>query len=511
MLKNDTDTVILQIKGLSKSFPGVQALKSFDLDICKGQIHAFLGQNGAGKSTLIKLLSGVLRPDEGDIYIENKPVFFHSSVDAQRSGIFTIFQELSLVPDLSVAENIFISDFPKLRGGIIDWRKLQKEAASIMEWLGFFLDVTQPVKKFSIAQKEGVELAKALHRKAKVILLDEPSAALPEPEVERLFTVLRSLQKQGIAIIYISHRLEEVEELCDIATVLRDGQKVGTYVVSETKQDNLIRAMIGHNLSTSLIGNTATGKKKPQLGGCAADTVVLSVNNLCDGSRLHEISFNLKKGELLGITGLVGNGQSELSSCLFGARRIASGDISINGKETRIKTPREAIRMGIGLLPEERKTEGLILPMSIESNITMACHKIISTLSVINRKKERNIVDKMVTGLNIKAFSTQQQTGTLSGGNQQKVVLAKWIASQCQILVFVEPTRGIDIGAKEEIYGLIKLFIQKGGSVILVSSEMPEAMMCDRVLVMSDGRIAGELNYDDIDPRGEAILNLCCR
>ncbi|MFA6857917.1 MAG: sugar ABC transporter ATP-binding protein [Treponema sp.] len=511
MVKNETDDVILQIKGLSKSFPGVQALKSFDLDICKGQTHAFLGQNGAGKSTLIKLLSGVILPDEGDIYIENKPVFFHSPVDAQKSGIFTIFQELSLVPELSAAENIFISDFPRLRGGIIDWRRLQKEAASVMEWLGFSLDVTQPVRKFSVAQKQGVELAKALHHQAKIILLDEPSAALPEPDVERLFTVLRSLQKQGIAIIYISHRLEEVEELCDIATVLRDGQKVGTYSMSETKRDTLIRAMIGHDLGASLVGNTAAGRKKPQLGGCAADTVVLSVSSLCDGNMLHDISFDLRKGELLGITGLVGNGQSELSSCIFGARKTVSGNISINGKEVRIKTPREAIRMGIGFLPEERKTEGLILPMSIESNITMACHKTISTLSVINRKKERSIVDRLAASLNIKAFSTQQQTGTLSGGNQQKVVLAKWIASQCQILVFAEPTRGIDIGAKEEIYGLIKLFIQKGGSVILISSEMPEAMMCDRVLVMSNGSFAGELKYNDIDPHGEAILNLCCR
>lgn len=506
--KNDA---ILQIEGLCKAYPGVQALDSVDLEIRTGEIHALLGQNGAGKSTLIKLLSGADRPDSGQLRVGGCVVSFKSPQDAQRNGIFTIYQELSLVPELSVAENIFIADLPLRRFGTVDWQKLKEQAAATMEWLGFALDVDSPVRKLSVAQKQGVELAKILHRKARIVLLDEPSAALPQSDVARLFDVLKTLQSRGLALVYISHRIDEVQELCDIATVLRDGRKAGTYRVAETQPTDLIRAMIGRELTSSLISETPTGEKKPRLGDGGDGTVVLSVRGLTDGSTFHDISFDLHRGEILGITGLIGNGQTELASCLFGARGHVAGDMAAGGVPVRIRKPADAIRAGIGLLPEERKVQGLVLPMSIESNITMANHDEFSHFTIIDRHRERKLVDKMMSSLGIRAGSAEQAAGSLSGGNQQKVVLAKWLASKCGILVFSEPTRGIDVGAKEEIYHLIRDFTKTGGSVVLISSELPEMMSCDRVFVISRGRFVGELNYDEIDFNAEAILDLCCR
>jgi len=502
---------VIRIKNFSKAYPGVQALDSFDLDINRGEIHALLGQNGAGKSTLIKMLSGADRPDSGTLSIDGVEVKFRSPQDAQRSGIFTIFQELSLVPELSVAENIFIADLPKRKSGTIDWRRLRLEASKAMDWLGFAVDVDSRVSRLSVAQKQGVELAKALHHQAKVVLLDEPSAALPQPDVERLFKVLRALKARGLALVYISHRLEEVQELCGIATVLRDGKKVGTWTVADTQPTDLVRAMIGRDLSSSLIGAAAVGAKKPRLGSGGDGTVVFSVKGLCDESTLHGLSFELHRGEVLGITGLIGNGQTELAACIFGASERVAGELSVGGEPVRIRTPGDAIKAGIGLLPEERKTQGLVLHMSIESNITMASHPAFSRFMVLDHGKEKKVVDEMVSALRVRTPSARQPVASLSGGNQQKVVLAKWLVSKCGILIFAEPTRGVDIGAKEEIYHLIGDFVRGGGSVILISSEMHEAMACDRVLVMSRGRFVGELDYEDIDVHAEAILNLCCQ
>ena len=503
--------VILEIRGLNKAYPGVQALDDVGMEIRKGEIHALLGQNGAGKSTLIRLLSGADQPDSGSMCIDGHEVVFRTPQEAQKKGIFTIYQELSLIPELSVAENIFIADLPKGHIGIVNWPRLRKHAARTMEWIGFSIDVNRPVRALSVAQKQGVELAKALHHDARVVLLDEPSAALPQPDVHRLFEVLRILRSRGLALVYISHRLEEVEQLCDIATVLRDGRKVGTYDVAETNQAALIRAMIGRDLKSTHVGEAAKGQKKPRLGNGGDGTVVLSVRGLDDGSAIHDINFDLHRGEILGITGLIGNGQTELAACIFGAHDRAAGEILINGRPVRIRTPKDAIRAGIGLLPEERKTQGLILHMSIESNITMASHDEFSHLTVIDRRKEKIAVDRMVASLRVRAVDTKQPVGTLSGGNQQKIVLAKWLVSKCKVLVFTEPTRGIDVEAKEEIYELIAAFVRDGGSVVIISSEIPEASMCDRVLVMSRGYFAGELSYKDIDSNSDDILDLCCK
>ncbi len=502
--------VVLQVQGLSKAYPGVKALDNCDLQVRRGEIHALLGQNGAGKSTLIKLISGAEQADSGAILLNGQRVALRTPHEAQRAGIFTIFQELSLVPGLSVAENIFISDMPTNRFGKVCWRRVRDEAAQAVEWLGHLVDVDSPVHTLSVAQKQGVELAKALRRNAKVVLLDEPSATLPQPDVERLFEVLRVLRSRGLALIYISHRLEEVQQLCDTATVLRNGERIGTYRVAGTSATDLVRAMIGRDLKSTRVGETIGSQRKPRLGSGGGDAVVLSVRGLDDGSAVRDVSFDLRKGQILGITGLVGNGQSELAACIFGARERVKGTIAVEGRQVDIRSPADAIRAGIGFLPDERKTQGLVLPMSVVSNITMASHRAFSRLSVIDRKLEGRVTRGMIDALSIKVGGAgpEQPVETLSGGNQQKVVLAKWLASKCKILIFSEPTRGVDIGAKEEIYDLIKVFAANGGSVVIVSSELQEAQMCDRVLVMSRARLVGDLDYAEIDPHGEEILKL---
>ena len=505
-----TGDVVLQIQGLSKAYPGVKALNACDLQVRQGEIHALLGQNGAGKSTLIKLISGAEQADSGAILLGGQKVAFRTPHEAQRAGIFTIFQELSLVPGLSVAENIFISDMPTNGFGRVSWRRVRDEAVHAIEWLGYSVDVDSPVEALSVAEKQGVELAKALRRNAKVVLLDEPSATLPQPDVERLFEVLRVLRSRGLALIYISHRLEEIRQLCDSATVLRNGERIGTFGVDGTNATDLVRAMIGRDLRSSRVGETIGGQRKPRLGSGGSDEVVLSVRGVDDGASVRDVSFDLHKGEILGVTGLVGNGQSELAACIFGARGRVKGTIAVGGKQVDIRSPSDAIRAGIGFLPDERKTQGLVLPMSVTSNITMASHRAFSRLSVIDRKLERRVTRDMIGSLSIKVggAGADQPVATLSGGNQQKVVLAKWLASKCKILIFSEPTRGVDIGAKEEMYDLIKNFAADGGSVVIVSSELQEAQMCDRVLVMSHARVVGHLDYAEIDPHGEVILRL---
>jgi len=502
--------VLLDIRNLSKAYPGVQALDSVDLQIKRGEIHALLGQNGAGKSTLIRMLSGAEIPDGGSLQLLGKNLTLRNPMDSQKAGIFTIFQELSLVPELSVAENIFISDLPKSTFGIIDWKIAKRRASDIMKWLGFDVGVDQQVKNLSVSQKQGVELAKALHHKAEVVLLDEPSAALPQPDVKRLFQILGNLKRAGLAIVYISHRLEEVQELCDLATVLRDGKLVDTYSVADTESSTLVRAMVGRNVNSSLLGEALAGVGRPRIGTGSYGSVVMSVNSISDGSMLHDISFDLHEGEVLGITGLLGNGQPELAGCLFGNRSLSAGTIRIFDREIRRSTPRSVINAGVGLLPEERKTQGLVLGMTIEHNMTLASQKQFSRGSIIDNGKEKSAVDRMMKSLDVKATGPSQIVGTLSGGNQQKVVLAKWLISKCRILVFSEPTRGIDVGAKEEIYQLIRGFVSEGGSVIVISSEIPEASMCDHVYVMSRGTFAGDLDFQDIDIHGDAILQYCC-
>lgn len=515
-IENESENLALSLRGVQKSYPGVQVFQNLNLDIREGEIHALAGQNGAGKSTIIRMISGVERPDGGTIEIGGRPVRLNSPHDSQSAGIFTIYQELSLVPNLSVAENIFLSDLPRGSTGRVNWKKMREEAREALDWLGVNVDVNTPAGSLTTAQQQGVELAKALHvaknlhGRPPIILLDEPTATLPTKDVKRLLEVIKSLKAMGVTLIYISHRMDEVFEICDRITVLRDGQKVGTFEVDQTTPGEIVKKMIGRDLGSSLIGKAIERHEKPRMGnGGNSDQIALSVQNLSDGSVLHDISFNLYSGEVLGIAGLVGSGQTELASCLFGSREWLSGKVAVNGRYLKLRSPIEAVRSGIGLLPQDRKNQGLVLNMTITENITMASLSDISKYTVISRSKENQTALELSRKLKVKMSSTEQKVVNLSGGNQQKVVLAKWLASKTKILIFDEPTRGIDVGAKDEIYKLIGEFVREGGSVILISSELQETLMCDRILVMARGRIVGDFSHEEVDPNGDMVVAQC--
>ncbi len=367
---------------------------------------------------------------------------------------------------------------------------MRREAGKTLEWLGFGIDVDAPVGSLGVAQQQAVELAKALHRSAKVILLDEPTATLPAPDVKRLISVLKTLCDRGVTIIYISHRFEELYEFCHRVSVLRDGALVGTYDLPGTEPAVLMRAMIGRALKTSILGRSLEESgERPRLGTGTPSETLLSVRGLCDQSILRDISFDLKRGEVLGVAGLVGSGQTELASCLFGATERTSGEVSIGGRALRLDSPRDAIRNGIGLLPQDRKHQGFVHRMSVTHNMTLASLPGFSRYTVLKKKRERGLAQDMIQKLSMRSVVPEKAVGALSGGTQQKVIFAKWLVSTAKILLFDEPTRGIDVGAKEEIYELITRFIREGGSVLMFSSELPEVMMCDRVLVMARGRI----------------------
>jgi ribose transport system ATP-binding protein len=500
----------LAVSGLSKSYVGVKALTNMSLTFAAGEAHAIAGQNGAGKSTFIRMLSGAEQPNSGTIHVLGSPVVIDSPHAAQKAGIVTIYQELSLVPRLSVAENVFMGDLPTNGPAIIDRRHMRREAGKTLEWLGFGIDVDAPVGSLGVAQQQAVELAKALHRSAKVILLDEPTATLPAPDVKRLISVLKTLCERGVAIIYISHRFEELYEFCHRVSVLRDGALVGTYDLPGTEPSVLMRAMIGRALKTSILGRSLEESgERPRLGTGTATETLLSVKGLYDQSILRDINFDLRRGEVLGVAGLVGSGQTELASCLFGAKERTLGQISIDGRPLRLDSPRDAIRSGIGLLPQDRKHQGFVHHMSITHNMTLASLPGFSRYTVLDKKRERGLAQEMIRKLTMRSVVPEKAVGTLSGGTQQKVIFAKWLASTAKILIFDEPTRGIDVGAKEEIYELITRFVRDGGgSVLMFSSELPEVMMCDRVLVIARGRFVGDLKHEEIDPHGDAILNL---
>jgi ribose transport system ATP-binding protein len=499
----------LAVSGLTKSYIGVRALRDMTLTFASGEAHAIAGQNGAGKSTLIRMLSGAEQPDSGSIKVFGSPVVIDSPRAAQNAGIVTIFQELSLVPRLSVAENVFMGDLPVKRGAIIDRGHMRREAGKTLQRLGFGIDVDASVGSLGVAQQQAVELAKALHRSAKVILLDEPTATLPAPDVKRLISVLKTLCEQGVAIIYISHRFEELYEFCHRVSVLRDGALVGTYDLPGTEPSELMRAMIGRALRTSVLGRSLEESgARPRLGTGAAKDTLLSVEGLHDETILRDIDFDLRRGEVLGVAGLVGSGQTELAGCLFGARERAAGQISIEGRALKLDSPRDAIRNGIGLLPQDRKHQGFVHHMSVTHNMTLASLRGFSRYMVLKKNAERQLAQDMIRMLVMRSVVPEKAVGTLSGGTQQKVIFAKWLVSTAKILIFDEPTRGIDVGAKEEIYELITRFVREGGSVLMFSSELPEVMMCDRVLVIARGRLVGDLKHEDIDHHGDAILNL---
>ena len=481
----DSHEVLLEMRGIGKNFPGVKALSNVDFSIRKSEIIALCGENGAGKSTMMKILSGIYKPDEGEILFEGKAVHITKPDVAQKLGIAIIHQELSLVPELTVAENIYIGDYPQKFPGVVDWRKMRRNAQAVLEEMGFKMDVDQRVGDLGIAKQQIVEIAKALRKKAKVVILDEPTAPLANQDVDQLIDLVLKLRSEGLGIVYISHRLPEVFQISDRVTVLKDGQVVATRDTNNLDRDQLIKLMVGRDVLKMRMGSIANKERK-----------VLSVSDLCTPTLLKDINFDLFEGEVLGIAGLVGSGRTELVRAIFGADPC-SAKMNLFGKPFAVKSPRDAIRKGIALLPEDRKHQGLVLGMTALENMTISGLDNFSKFGVVNRRKEQDDGNMLVKKLQVRVSGLSQETRTLSGGNQQKLIIARWLYKNVKVLIFDEPTRGIDVGAKAEIYNLINEFVKGGGSVIVISSELPEVLMCDRVLVMSGGKIVKEIAHED--------------
>jgi ribose transport system ATP-binding protein len=473
------------MRGISKRYPGVVALENVHLDVLPGEVHALVGENGAGKSTLMKILAGAEKRDAGEILIDGKPVEIHGPHDAMGMGVNIIYQEFNLVPHLTAAENIYLGREPAgALPGFINFKKLYGDAQAVMDSLGCHVDVRTEVSRLSVAQQQMVEIAKATSRNSIVIAMDEPSATLTDHELQNLFELIRTLRSQGVGIIYISHRMEEIFDICDRVTVFRDGRYVGTRQVAETNRDEIIRMMVGRELGESI-------PKRPAPRG----EPLLEVKGLTRKGVFQEISFTVHRGEVLGIGGLVGAGRTEVARAIFGADPVDAGELRFDGKTVRPRSPREAIRLGIGLVPEDRKSLGLILNMAVRENTTLANLDLLTILGFVSRKKEREVAEKYAKDLRIRTPTIEQEVRNLSGGNQQKVVLAKWLFTQSELLIFDEPTRGIDVGSKVEIYELMNELVARGAAIIMISSELPELLgMSDRILVMHEGRLGGELS-----------------
>ncbi|MCL3859815.1 sugar ABC transporter ATP-binding protein [Actinotalea sp. K2] len=492
----------LRVQGLTKRYPGVTALDGVDLEVHAGQVLSLSGANGAGKSTLVKILSGAEQPDAGHIWVDGTEVHFDSPHAARRSGIYTIYQEMSLVPTMSVVENIFLDDFAK--GVFVRRGRLEKRAFELMERLGAPVDVRIPVGSLPLAKQQLVEIAKALKSDPHVLLLDEPTTTLPPRDVGGLLDLMRALAVSGVGLIFISHRLDEVTQVCDTVDVLRDGRRVAHFdTVPGAHQ--IVKEMVGDRYENSLAAAAAEGAEG-KLGGVATDDVVLQVHELSDGHQLHPVSFDLRRGEVLGITGLLGAGQNELAECLFGLREVVSGSSTIDGRKVRVRSPQEAIRAGLGLIPEDRKSQGLVLDMSANKNITLASLASFTRVGLLDHRHEVRHALTQVDELSIKCSSVHQHVRTMSGGNQQKVLLARWLTKNSKVLILAEPTRGVDVAAKEEIYRLIRAYLRAGGAAIVVTSEVSEAALCDRVMVLSSGRVVAEATHEEISSKHQDLL-----
>lgn len=494
---SDTRAPLLEMLHISKQYPGVRALDDVSFELKHGEVHALLGENGAGKSTLIKILSGVQTADQGEIRIEGQPVIIDSPQKAMDLGISTIYQEFNLVPYLSAAENIFLGREPQgALPGFVDFKTLYRDAQQLLDRIRARFDVRTPVNRLSVAQQQMVEIAKALGRKTKILVMDEPTATLTEHEIEALFDLISQLRSEGISVIYVSHRLEEIFEICDRATVLRDGRYVATHNVAELTREEIIRLMVGRELKEAI------PKVKVEVG-----PPVLRVKNLNRKGVLHDISLEVHRGEIVGLAGLVGSGRTETARAIFGADPIDSGVIEIEGKPVRIRSPRDAIRAGIGMVTEDRKQQGLVLGMPVRSNNTLTNLQDVSTAGFIQMRQERGVAEKYREELSIKTPTIEQTVRNLSGGNQQKVVLAKWLFAGVKVLILDEPTRGIDVRAKSEIYELMNELAARGVGILMISSELPEILgMSDRILVMHEGRIVGELSREEATQ--EKIMHL---
>lgn len=484
----DMGEVILTMKGIDKSFPGVHALDHVDLEIRKGEVHALMGENGAGKSTLMKVLTGIYSKDSGSITYEGKEVEFTSPRDAQDAGIVIVHQELNMLNHLTVAQNIFIGR-EIMNGKLINDAKMNEEAAKLFRQLNIDIDPKEKMGNLTVGKQQMCEIAKAISHEAKVIIFDEPSAALTESEIEELFKIIRDLRDKQLGIVYISHRMDEIKVITDRVTVMRDGSYVGTLITKDCTKDDIINMMVGRVIYEDPKTESNVAPDAP---------VVLKVEHLNAGKMVQDVSFELHKGEILGFSGLMGAGRTETARALFGADPKESGDIYVNGKKVDIKSPMDAVKCGIGYLSEDRKRYGIVVAKSVAENSTMASMENFMNGIFINKKKENEIAKKYVNDLKTKTPGVDQLVVNLSGGNQQKVVIAKWLVRNCDILIFDEPTRGIDVGAKSEIYHLMNELVAEGKSIIMISSEMTEILrMSDRIVVMCEGKKTGEIDISE--------------
>jgi inositol transport system ATP-binding protein len=487
---------LLKMTNIVKEFPGVRAVDNVSMEVAGSEIHGLLGENGAGKSTLLKILSGAHQPDAGTIELDGQPITLENPISAQQKGITTIYQEFNLVPQLTIAENVFIGREPR-RTGLLNWREMAAQTKALTDRLGISLDPMTLVRDLSVAEQQMVEIARALSTQSRLIIMDEPTSALSDNEVALLFQIMRDLKKQGLSIIFVTHRLEEVHEICDRITVLRDGRNAGEADVKDIKIPDIIRMMVGRT-----IDDLYQGQHERQPGA-----VTLSVRGLTRRGNaqdavaivLDNISFDVSRGEIVGLAGLVGAGRTEIARAIFGADPFSNGEILIEGKRVNIKSPEDAIRCGIGLVPEDRKQQALFLSQAVRRNISIAALGRLLRLGVFVRENEESaMIEEYRKALNIRMTSPEQLVANLSGGNQQKVVIARWMALRPKVLIVDEPTRGIDVGAKAEVHTLLHQMAQQGIAIVMISSELPEILgMSDRIITIREGRLTGEIERKD--------------
>lgn len=482
-----SETTVLEVKNISKEFPGVKALDDIHLLLGKGEVHALCGENGAGKSTLIKILAGTYRKDEGEIFFEGRKVELHSAHDSLSMGIKVVFQELSLIPGLTVAENVFLESFPLKRNRTIDWQTMNERTTEILKTIGLDVDPRLLVNRLTISQQQMVEIGRALSHEAKVIIMDEPTSALSPKEIQALFHAIDQLKKMGIAILYVTHKLEEVFEICDKITVFRDGRFISMNNIKDTNPNQVVTDMVGREINT-LFPKSDTAKGE----------VVLKVSNLVTEKKLQGVSLELKSGEVIGVFGLLGAGRTELAKAIFGLDPVTGGEVSVSGEKIKPHSTSHATSAGMGLLTEDRKEEGLVLQMSVAQNMTLPSLKDFSNFGFINRGEEAKRSQEFVDKISIKTPSLKQKIMYLSGGNQQKVLLARWLMKTLKVIILDEPTRGIDVGAKAEIHKLIDDLAKEGVAVLVMTSEMPELLgVSDHIIVMNDGKVTGEFQRDE--------------
>jgi monosaccharide-transporting ATPase len=486
---------LLRMERITKEFPGVVALREASLRVARGEVHALVGQNGAGKSTLIKVLTGVYRRDGGEIFFDGRPIDFRSPQEAQANGVSTIYQEINLVPYRSVTENIFMGREPR-RFGVIDWRRMNREAAEILERFGIRVDVAQPLTALNVAVQQMVAIARAVSFRSRLVVMDEPTSSLDEPEVETLFEVIRQLKREGVSVIFVSHRLDDLYAVCDRVTIMRDGQTIDERPISEISRLELVARMLGKELSEV----RRSGSTGFTAGTHHVQQELLEAKDLERGNALKDVDVTVRAGEIVGLAGLLGSGRTETARAIFGADAIDNGEVRLDGSRVRFRSPADAIRRRIGFSPEDRKTEGIIPYMSVRENLTLALLPHLARWGIVDADEQQRVVDRFIQRLGIKASSADQPIRELSGGNQQKVLLARWLCMNPRLLILDEPTRGIDVGAKTEIQSLINELADEGLGVLMISSELDELTEgCDRVIVLRDGRTVAELPHEQID------------